>query len=93
MTISHTVRLRKAEQFEMEHFTFSMTETDLPQALRDALSTVQLWRSMEYIVQRELINLQVQSGHMTIDEAQGRLEYLRQCLGDEIQDKLVMNGC
>jgi len=93
MTISHTVRLRKAEQFEMEHFTFSLTENDLPQALRDELTTVKIWRALEYMVQRELINLQLQSGHMTVDEAQGRLEYLRQCLGDDIQEKLVKNGC
>ena len=73
MQISHTVRLRKSEQFEMEHFTFMVSMEDLPLKLREEVSIVQIWRIMEYIVQRELINLQVQSGHMAVQEAQGRL--------------------
>jgi hypothetical protein len=93
MTITHTVKLQGKQQYEMEYFTFSASETDLPEDLYKELKSVQIWRSLEYIVQRELINLQLQSGHMTIEEAQGRLEYLRQCLGEELQDKLVIHGC
>ena len=93
MNISHTVRIPTNIQYEMKHFTFSMTTEDLPVELVKELTHVQIWRSMEYIVQREIINLQLQGGFMSIDEAQTRLEYLRQCLGDAVQEKLVKHGC
>jgi len=91
VNISHTVKLQGAQQYEMSYFTFNLAADDLPEALRVEVTSVQLWRLMEYIVQRELINLQLQAGHMSIEIAAERIEYLRQCLGP-LSEKLVPHG-
>jgi hypothetical protein len=91
MQVSHTVKLPGSVQFEMKYFTFVVDYDDMPEGLHSQCTMVEIWRIMEFVVQRELINLQLQSGYMAYEEAQGRMEYLRQCLGP-LSEKLAPNG-
>ena len=91
MQVSHTVRLTGANQYEMEHFTFMLSLEDIPHNLKTECTLVQVFRIMEYVVQRELINLQLQSNHMDLTTAQNKIEHLRQCLGP-LSEKLAPHG-
>jgi len=93
MTITHTVKLQGAQQYEMEYFTFSVTEDDLPEVFRQSIKPVEIWRVLEYLVQRELLNLQIQSGHMSMETAKMKIEWLRSCLGNtHLSEMLVSYG-
>lgn len=81
MKITHTVKLKREAQFEMEYFTAEIEAADLPEALRSWSDVKSQLRLMEYMVQREIISMQMQSGHMQLADAGARIAYLRECLG------------
>lgn len=80
MTITHTVKLPTGQQYEMTYFSMSLSTTDLPEQVQTLrLSTV--IQIMEFIVQRELIMMQVKAGYLAVDQAAKRVEILKQYAG------------
>jgi hypothetical protein len=79
-------------EYNMDYFTVELSTEDLPDEFRKEVSVTQLFRVLEFMVQRELLSIEMQSGHMALDYAQGRMEYLRRCLGEELSNKLYAFG-
>ena len=84
---------RGADSYDMDYFTFSLKTESLPPDLVSAVRPVDVWRIMQYIVQRELISVEMQSGHMSLEYAKERLDHLQLCLGPELAALVTLHGC
>lgn len=94
MEFKHNIA-RKAltgEEYEMDYFACTFSLSDLPVEFLKSVKPVQAIRTLEYLLQREMISLQMQSGHISLEAAAGKAKFLLECLTVDLQEKVISFG-